>query len=370
MDDSRFPFLDGVAGVLVDGGGRILDCTAAAEALLALPVGVLRGRPVRELLAGPLEPEDPLEPAGAARAAEPQEEREVGAAWAGRVSVRAGDGRLLDLEVRLLALRSAAGGERAAARYVVLGAPSATADRWRQDQAFTRELFLQDRFGLVVFDRDLRIVRTNTHLLPYSGMPITLSGRRLADFLQPSDAAAVEQHLREVMETGKPLVLAEELARTVIDPRGGRMMAISAFRLQGADGEVIGLTALFNDITEQYRTRRRLALLHQVTAASGRSLSVTDSANQLAEALIGSFADVVVVEVAAAVFSGAEPTPDPNGRLLLRRTAVAGPPESAPPVGNTVLVGPDGETVLVGPDGREEIGGSATSPSPGRSPRR
>ncbi|MDH6119060.1 SpoIIE family protein phosphatase [Kitasatospora sp. GAS204B] len=347
MDDSRFPFLDGVAGVLVDGGGRILDCTAAAEALLALPAGVLRGRLVRELLAGRLEPAGALD---GVKLGEPE------GAWAGRVQVRTGDGRLLDLEVRLLALRGAAGGDRTAARYVVLGAPAATADRWRQDQAFTRELFLQDRFGLVVFDRDLRIVRTNTHLLPYSGMPVALSGRRLADFLQPQDAAAVEQHLRQVMETGRPLVLAEELARTVIDPRGGRMMAISAFRLQGADGEVIGLTALFNDITEEYRTRRRLALLHQVTAAIGRSLSVTDSAKQLAEALTGTFADVASVEIAAAVFSGEEPAPDPNGRLLLRRTAVAGPPESLPAPGDTVLVGPDGETVLVGPDGREEVG--------------
>ncbi|MCX4744838.1 SpoIIE family protein phosphatase [Kitasatospora sp. NBC_01287] len=353
MDNSRFPFLDGVAGVVVDGGGRILDCTAAAEALLALPAAVLRGRPVRELLAAPVEPAGPAESAG------PHGYAERGAAWAGRVSVRTGDGRLMPIEVRLLALRGAAGGDRAAARYVVLGAPASTADRWRQDQAFTRELFLQDRFGLVVFDQDLRIVRTNTHLLPYSGMPITLTGRRLSDFLQPQDAAAVEQHLREVMESGKPLVLAEELARTVIDPRGGRMMAISAFRLQSSDGAVIGLTALFNDITEQYRTRRRLALLHQVTAATGRSLSVTDSAEQLAAALIGNFADVVTVDVAAAVFGGEEPAPDPEGRLLLRRTAVAGPPEALPATGDTVLVGADGETVLVGPDGQDETGALA-----------
>ncbi|MGF1426884.1 SpoIIE family protein phosphatase [Kitasatospora sp. LaBMicrA B282] len=354
MDNSRFPFLDGVAGVLVDGGGRILDCTAAAEELLALPVGVLRGRPVRDLLAAPV---DPGGPPAAITGTHGYAGR--GAAWAGRVSVHTGDGRLLALEVRLLVLRGAAVGDRSTARYMVIGAPAATADRWRQDQAFTRELFLQDRFGLVVFDQDLRIVRTNTHLLPYSGMPVTLTGRRLSDFLQPQDAAAVEEHLREVMATGKPLVLAEELARTVIDPRGGRMMAISAFRLQAADGAVIGLTALFNDITEQYRARRRLALLHQVTAATGRSLSVTDSAKQLAEALVGGFADVATVEVAEAVFSGEEPTPGPEGRLLLRRTAVAGPPEAVPATGDTVLVGPDGATVLVGADGSEEIGGLA-----------
>ncbi|MFF7636782.1 SpoIIE family protein phosphatase [Kitasatospora sp. NPDC008050] len=340
MDDSRFPFLDGVAGVLVDGGGRIMDCTAAAETLLSIPAGVLRGRRVRDLLAAPVEPAGPSSSAG------PQGYARRGSIWAGRVSVHSGDGRLLALEVRLLVLRGAPFGDRvrdrSAAQYIVLGARASTADRWRQDQAFTRELFLQDRLGLVVFDQDLRIVRTNTHLLPYSGMPVTLNGRRLADFLQPQDAAAVEQHLREVMETGQPLVLAEELARTVVDPRGGRMMAISAFRLQASDGAVIGLTALFNDVTEQYRTRRRLELLHQATVATGRSLSVTESAQQLAEVLVGDFADVVVVEVAPAVFTGEEPAPDRDGLLLLRRTAVAGPPEAVPATGDSVQVGPDG----------------------------
>uniref|UniRef100_UPI00055B8EBC SpoIIE family protein phosphatase n=1 Tax=Kitasatospora azatica TaxID=58347 RepID=UPI00055B8EBC len=331
MDDSRFPFLDGVAGVLVDGGGRILDCTAAAEQLLALPASTLRGRRVRELLIEPTE-------GGVDGEGEP------GLGWAGRATVRTGGDSPLDLEVRILTLRGAAPGNRHAARFVVLGAPADTADRWRQDEAFTRELFLQDRIGLAVFDEQLRIVRTNTHLLPYSGVPSSLPGGRLGDFLQPQDAEALESHLREVLRTGRPLVLAEELARTLVDPRSGRMMALSAFRLQAADGTVIGATVLFTDITEQYRARRRLALLHEVTAAAGHTLSITENAQHLADALADGFADVAVVEIAAAVFTGAEPVPDADGRLLLRRTAVAGPPEAVPAPGDPVLVGPAGDT--------------------------
>ncbi|MEW1911440.1 SpoIIE family protein phosphatase [Kitasatospora sp. NPDC085895] len=328
MEDRRFPFLDGVAGALVDGSGTIVGCTSAAEDLLALPARALVGRALRDLLADPDAWRGPEEsgPGG----------------WDGRVTVRTGDGRPLNLYVRVLTLHGDNPHDPTATRQVVLGAKSSTVARWRQDQAFTRELFLQDRFGLAVFDTDLQIVRTNTHLLPYSGVPPTLSGLKLADFLQPQDAVALEAHLREVLETGRPLVLAEGLARTVVDPRSGRMMAISAFRLQDSDGVVIGLTVLFTDITEQHRSRQRLALLHRVTAAAGGSLSVTGTAEGLAKAIVPDFADVAVVDIAAAVFTGDEPVPDPTGRLVLRRTAVAGPSESAPATGDTVHVKADG----------------------------
>ncbi|WP_431683824.1 SpoIIE family protein phosphatase [Kitasatospora sp. KL5] len=325
MEDRRFPFLDGVAGALVDGSGTIIGCTSAVEDLLALPARALVGRPLRDLLADPDSWRSPDDSA---------------AGWDGKVTVRTGDGRPLSLDVRVLTLHGGNPADPAATRQVVLGAKSSTVARWRQDQAFTRELFLQDRFGLAVFDTDLQIVRTNTHLLPYSGVPPTLTGLKLADFLQPQDAVALEAHLREVLETGRPLVLAEGLARTVVDPRSGRMMAISAFRLQDAEGVVIGLTVLFTDITEQHRSRQRLALLHRVTAAAGGSLSVTGTAEGLAKALVSDLADVAVVDIAAAVFTGDEPAPDPTGRLLLRRTAVAG--EAAPATGDTVLVRADG----------------------------
>ncbi|MFE9423286.1 SpoIIE family protein phosphatase [Kitasatospora sp. NPDC006697] len=330
LDDSRFPFLSGVAGVLVDGGGQVLAGTAAAERLLGLPVDRLRGRPLSDLVL-----------AGGPRAAD-RTDGAIGG-WRGRVTVRTGeDGEPAELDIRVLRLRGPDPRDRRAPRYVVLGATARQADRWRQDQAFTRELFLQDRFGLAVFDADLQIIRTNTHLLPYTGVPDDLAGRRLNDFLRTEDALALEVLLREVLRTGQPLVLGEELARTLVDPRSGRMMAISAFRLQATDGTVIGVTALFNDITEQYQARRRLALLHQVTASAGHSLSVGDNARHMADALVIGFADVAAVEVAAAVSTGEEPVPEEDGRLLLRRIAVAGPPEARPPLGDTVLVDEDG----------------------------
>ncbi|MEV8020263.1 SpoIIE family protein phosphatase [Streptomyces sp. NPDC086554] len=326
------PFADGAAGALLDAKGQIIGWTPAAEELFSLPADKVCGRRLRELLKDP----------GAGPGPPPAELRS--GAWSGEAVVRTGEGGELKVEFQVLPLMDASvsdGAPADPARYFVLAAPARTADRWRQDQAFTRELFLQDRLGLAVFDEELRLVRTNTHLLPYTGLPTELRGRRLGDFLQAKDAAAVEQRLREVLRTGLPLVRVEETVRTSEDPGGGAVMAISAFRLQDADGQVFGVTALFTDVTELRRAGERLAVLHRATAAVGASLSVAGTAEDLAAALVPALADLAVVEIAEAVFTGEEPAPAPDGSMPLRRTAVAGRTSAEAPRDSVVQASPD-----------------------------
>ncbi|MFI5767434.1 SpoIIE family protein phosphatase [Streptomyces sp. NPDC051658] len=313
------PFADSAAGALLDADGLIIGWTPAAEKLFALPAEQVCGRPALELLADPAAGPEP--PAGY---------RET--AWSGEAVVRTGRGEDLGIVFHALPLASADG----AAGYLVLWAPVGTVDRWRQDQAFTRELFLQDRLGLAVFDAELRLVRTNTQLLPYTGLPPDLRNRRLGDFLQAEGAAAVERRLREVLRTGRPLILAEETVRTIEDPGGGVVMAISAFRLQAPDGQVFGVTALFTDVTEQRRSDERLAILHQATAAVGGSLSVAGTGEELAAVLVPGLADLAVVEIAESVFTGEEPAPGEDGLLPLRRTAAAGERAAEVPTGTVV----------------------------------
>ncbi|WP_354642827.1 SpoIIE family protein phosphatase [Kitasatospora camelliae] len=335
MDSRRFPFVDSMAGALLDADAVIVGWTPAAEELLAYRAEQVCGRPVRELLADRDSWPDLL--AG----------YRDGVPWSGETVVRDGRGERLEIVFRVLPMARPASGDDPA-HYLALGAPAALVARWRQDHAFTRELFLQDRVGLAVFDEQLRLVRTNTHLLPYSGVPVDLSGHRLADFLRAEDAEAVERHLWDVLRTGSPLVRAEERVRTLDDPRGGVVMAISAFRMQADGGRVIGLTALFNDVTEPHRARIRLELLHRATAAVGGSLSVTGTGEELASVLVPGLADRVVVDIAEAVFSGEEPGPDRDGFLLLRRTSVgdddgpAGPAPGSPVLARAELAGTAG----------------------------
>ncbi|MFG3530858.1 SpoIIE family protein phosphatase [Streptomyces sp. NPDC047917] len=325
---SGLPFADSAAGALLDAAGVVIGWTPAAEELLSLPADRVCGRPALRLLADPAGLPGP--PGG----------RPVGA-WSGEAVVRTGRGEALTVVFQVFPLAgpgNGAGDEGAVgpARYFVLGAPAGKVARWQQDQAFTRELFLQDRLGLAVFDAELRLVRTNTHLLPYTGLPPDLRDRRLGDFLQAPDAAAIERRLREVLRTGRPLILAEDTVRTIEDPGGGVVMAVSAFRLQAPDGQVFGVTALFTDVTEQRRSDERLAILHHATAAVGGSLSVTGTGEELAAVLVPGLADLAVVEIARAVFTGEEPAPGEDGTVLLRRTAAAGERAEEVPTGTVV----------------------------------
>ncbi|SDT51238.1 PAS domain-containing protein [Streptomyces sp. TLI_053] len=369
LQRGRSPFVDNAVGALLDADGRIVRWTPEAARMFGLGSGQVHGRPVHELLA---------DPSGWPAMSELTEGQRA-AGWSGEAVFRSGRGELLGLSFQVLPLDAPAVADGSdTARYLVLAAPTPQIARWRQDQAFTSELFLQDRVGLAVFDERLRLVRTNTHLLPYSGLPPDLRGRRLGDFLQPQDAAAVERGLHDVLRTGRPLIGAEEIVRTIEDPAGGAVMAISAFRLQAPDGEVIGVTALFTDVTELHRSGERLALLHRATAAVGGSLSVAGTAEELAAVLAPpaartgpggadpaaepapGLADLAVVDVAEAVFTGGEPSPGRDGRVLLRRAAVAvsappgepaagpgGPvaPPPPPPVGGAVHAHPDEQGV-------------------------
>ncbi|MFB6815325.1 SpoIIE family protein phosphatase [Streptomyces sp. NPDC056347] len=326
------PFADSAAGALLDADGMVVGWTPAAAELFALTAEEVCGRPAVELLADPAS--RPLTPEG-----------HRGAAWSGEAVVRTGRGEDMNVVFHALPLADTGTKTDGAGRYFVLWAPVGTVDRWRQDQAFTRELFLQDRLGLAVFDAELRLVRTNTHLLPYTGLLPDLRGHRLGDFLEPEGAAAVEEQLREVLRTGRPLILAKETVRTIEDPGGGAVMGVSAFRLQAPDGEVFGVTALFTDVTEQRRSDERLAILHRATAAVGGSLSVAGTGEELADVLVPELADLAVVEIAEAVFTGEEPVPGEDGLLPLLRTAVAG----ADPGGKTPRGAPDGAAVRADP---------------------
>lgn len=331
-DQGGLLLTDGAAGALIDTDGRVVGWTPGAEELLALPADRVCDRPARELLA-----DGDAWPALLSG-------RSPGA-WTGEAVVRTGDGGSLRVDFQVCPLAP-----EGPARYFVLAAPAGTVARWRQDQAFTRELFLQDRVGLAVFDEQLRLVRTNTHLLPYSGVPRDLHNRRLGDFLRAEDAEAIERRLREVLHSGSPLIRAEELARTLTNPGLGAVMAITAFRLQDRSGQVLGVTALFTDVTAPRRTTERLALLQRATAAVGASLSAAGTGEELAAVLVPSLADLAVVEIAEAVFTGDDPSPGPDGRVTLRRTAVVGQPEAAgPPAGVEVLADPEAVEDITGP---------------------
>ncbi|MFJ6756307.1 SpoIIE family protein phosphatase [Streptomyces sp. NPDC091273] len=315
-----YPFaVTNTAAALLDGAGTVVAWTPAAEALLERRSADVCGRPARDLLADAGSWEAVLAQ-GRQGAQEGWEGWQEG--WEGRATLRHGSGGELEIGFRAIPLDDGARGD--AARCLVLGAPMELVARWRQDHAFTHELFLQGRVGLAVFDADLRLLRTNSHLLPYTGVPVDLSGRRLADFLWAEDARIIDDRLREVLHSGVPLIGLNTTVRTLDDPRGGRIVTIQAFRLQEPDGHPMGVATVFTDVTDYERSRGRLDLLYRATGALGGSLSVLRTVEDLVKVLAPAFGDCAAVDLAETVLTGGEPPADGHLTLPLVRMAVAG----------------------------------------------
>ncbi|MFE3555800.1 SpoIIE family protein phosphatase [Streptomyces sp. NPDC059193] len=308
-----YPFaVTNTAAALLDDAGTVVGWTPAAEALLERRSADVCGRPARELLAD----------AGSWEAVLARSRDGGTEGWEGRATLRHGSGGELEIGFRVVPLDGGARG--GAARCLVLGAPLELVAQWRQDHAFTHELFLQGRVGLAVFDADLRLLRTNTHLLPYTGVPFELKGLRLADFLWAEDARTIDDRLREVLHGGSPLIGFNTTARTLDDPRGGRAVTIQAFRLQEPDGQPMGVATVFTDVTDHERARGRLDLLYRATGALGGSLSVPRTVEDLVAVLAPTFGDCAAVDVAETVLTGGEPPADAPLTLPLIRMAVAG----------------------------------------------
>ncbi|WP_374777493.1 PAS domain-containing SpoIIE family protein phosphatase/ATP-binding protein [Streptomyces sp. NBC_01310] len=319
-----YPFaVTNTAAALLDDAGTVVAWTPAAEALLERRSADVCGRPVRDLLADAGSWEAVLAQGGQGE----QEGPDGWGGWEGRATLRHGSGRALEIGFRVIPLNDGVRGDTA--RSLVLGAPLELVAQWRQDHAFTHELFLQGRVGLAVFDADLRLLRTNTHLLPYTGVPVDLNGRRLADFLWAEDARIIDDRLGEVMHSGNPLSGFNTTVRTLDDPRGGRVVTIQAFRLQEPDGHPMGVAAVFTDVTEHERSRGRLDLLYRATGALGGSLSVLRTVEDLVKVLAPAFGDCAAVDLVETVLTGGEPSADGHLALPLIRMAVAGAGEDA-----------------------------------------
>ncbi|MFZ3495403.1 SpoIIE family protein phosphatase [Streptomyces sp. 5.8] len=311
-----YPFaVTNTAAALLDGAGTVVAWTPAAEALLERRSADVCGRPARELLADAGSWAAVLAQGG-------QGGQGAAAGWEGRAVLRHGAGGEVEIGFRVVPLNDGASGNQA--RCLVLGAPLELVARWRQDHAFTHELFLQGRVGLAVFDADLRLLRTNTHLLPYTGVPVDLRGRRLADFLWAEDARIIDDRLREVLRSGSPLIGFNATARTLDDSRGGRVVTIQAFRLQEPDARPMGVAAVFTDVTDHERSRGRLDLLYRATGALGGSLSVLRTVEDLVKILAPAFGDCAAVDLAETVLTGGEPAADGHPARPFIRMAVAG----------------------------------------------
>ncbi|MFJ1730331.1 SpoIIE family protein phosphatase [Streptomyces sp. NPDC088254] len=328
-DDPFAPHL--AALVVLDDRGVVVGWNRRAQELLGHPDTAVIGRPAFEVLVDP--PDLPAVTEAAAKC------RRAGG-WFGVLTLRHRDGQLVELGLRAHELSRGDRGRE----WFLAGAPAGDVLEWQRDRAVLDGLYRQCPIGLVIHGPDQRILRVNRAIERFSGVPAAdFRGLSTGRFLLADDARKAVDRVRQVMQTGRPLVYSEQFVRLEQDPARERVALVSSFRMEDPSGRVLGVAEMIEDITERHRAQRRLALLDQVGSRIGTTLDVAETARELAEVMVPHLADHASVDLLQAVTRGEEPTRAVAGPVVRLGTCSVGAQQPGPPH-------PEGHPVEFGPD--------------------
>ncbi|AKG42068.1 SpoIIE family protein phosphatase [Streptomyces xiamenensis] len=287
--------LDAAVVLVLGARDEVLTCTPDAAELLGRPAEHITGQRLDQLL-------DRVEH-GCATLARP--------------------GRPDSLRLRLTTVDLPGGGT---ARRLVTLTPEDAAHRHEEDQALVRALFSQRRVGIAIHRTDLRITRINLTPQVLLSATKTDEGQArpsplpapISAMLVPEDADALSGRLRQVVDSGEPVIDWEHTARLRDAPDDERVLSIQMFQLRDRAERVQGAVSIFTDITEQYISRRRMALLHAVAERIGATLDIAANAQELAKVLVPGFADLAGVDISGLMLGGDEPEWTVPGAQLRR----------------------------------------------------
>ncbi|TXD00249.1 SpoIIE family protein phosphatase [Streptomyces sp. ISID311] len=303
------------ARLVVDARGHVTAWSDGAERLLGYSADEAIGRRAAELLMSKTLT------------------RTVGGDWHGLVSMRCQDGG------RLLATASVH--EVNGYWEWLLTSPT---PEWLSsdaaDQALSDWLVAQSPVAMAVYDSHLLCVRQNEAMRRLTGMADEdRLGRGVAAVLKSAQLPEYEERMRSVLKTGHSAVDFLVRGRTPADLEHERIFSASVSPLQNRHGHVVGVCTTVIDITEQHRSRERLALLYEASTYIGNTLDVERTAQELAEVAVPRLADFVSIDLLEGLLSGDDPMPVPvTHSVALRRVAqnsvLEGVPESVTAVGD------------------------------------
>ncbi|MFC3573644.1 PAS domain-containing protein [Streptomyces yaanensis] len=185
--------------------------------------------------------------------------------------------------------------------------------QWALDQ-LPLPMALYDRAGVRVEINAAMTRETGKPDHELLGWPMghSASGRTFAD------SRGVAEALRQVVATGEPVTT--ELHGMGPGDAARRVWLLSLYPVRDPGGRICGVSAAAVDTTEQFRARRRMAILYGAGLRIGTTLDLGRTADELAEVSTDHFADFAVVDLLDSVLRGEESTAR-NRMLVLRRTA-------------------------------------------------
>lgn len=334
----------GVAAAVMDSEGTIMFWSPQAEDLFGYSAEEALGRPGGDLLVAPEDLPVVMDRFKKVLA---------GDIWAGGYPVRCGDGTTRQVEFRHMRLL-----DRERKMHVLAIATDQEKLRTVEtDLALSTRVISQTPGGIAILDKDLRYVRVNPALAQMHGLPAEEHiGKTIGDVIPTMYARPMEAAAREVMRTGEPYLDRIETGRTPADPNHMHAWALSLFRMEDTNGEVLGVAASVLDVTDRHRAeaeaqraRRRLALVAAAGVRVGTTLDLSHTAEELADVAVPDLADLAAVDLLDSVLAGSDTTPvmpregAPDG---FRALAV----RSAYPTEATTAADPTGEVTSFAPD--------------------
>ncbi|MFF6786598.1 SpoIIE family protein phosphatase [Streptomyces sp. NPDC012510] len=280
-----------VAALVLRSDARIALWSPEAESMLGFSAAEALGRDAGVLL---------VAPENRSRARELFRSVRTGARWAGVFPLRHKDGSTRRVEFRTMQLRDADGDILA----LGLGTDAETVRNVERDLALSHILVRQSPVGIAVFDADLRWLRVNPSLERMNGVPEeAVLGRRVGEVLPALDVEAIESRMRQVLETGEPLLDQQTIGRTAADSED-HAYSESYHRLEDPNGRVLGLAMAILDVSERQRAaaevaeaRERLAVIAEAGVRIGTTLDLRRTAGELADVAVPQLADLAAVDV-------------------------------------------------------------------------
>ncbi|MFG1668374.1 SpoIIE family protein phosphatase [Streptomyces sp. Y7] len=308
------------AALLLDAQGRVTGWTRDAQRLLNYSAAEVVGGRAGSLLS----PEDALRVPDLARRC-----REDGG-WSGLLTVARRNGEQVKVMVRITSAQEAPG----PSRWLVLLSEMGDAPGWAMSRRVLEQMVAGSPVGIAIVDAELRYVWSNAALEQFGGGPArTRLGRRLADVQPGLNSRSIEAQMRRVLDTGEPVVGYEHVGLVRSAPHRETAHMMSFTRLEDEDGHPMGVYYTVVDVSERHRARQRLDLLDRAGEHIGRSLDIMQTAQELADVVVPTFADFVSVDLLEPVLAGAELTAGPpDGELAvpLRRAGQQSVNENVP----------------------------------------
>ncbi|MFI1533052.1 SpoIIE family protein phosphatase [Streptomyces anandii] len=307
----------GVAAVLLEADGRIDMWSPQAEELFGYSGDEAVGQYAAPLLL------DAGDRDAAIRLF--AEVMETGRDWAGAFPVRHKDGGTRMVEFRNMRLTDNLGDHYA----LGLATDRTVLRRVERDLALSTRLVTQAPIGLAILDTDLRYLVVNPALASMHGVPESDHvGRAFREVLTGPRFATAESAMRQVLETGVPVVDEQVVGRTFADPENDHAWAVSFYRLEDHHGHTLGIANVVVDVTDRYRAamkadraQQRLRLIADGSAGIGTTLELGRTAQELADVLVPGLADMVAVDVLDSVLRTGR-TDVGEGPALFRALAV------------------------------------------------